>query len=113
MASDLNTPWEVSPATAAPAATAAAPRRQRSRAMWAAASLVALALLMAGGYFGWKLWSGDDGAADRFVITQVQRGDIEEVVTATGTLQPRDFVDVGTQVSGQIKKLHVEIGSAV
>ncbi len=43
----------------------------------------------------------------------VQRGDLEDLVSATGTLQPRDFVDVGTQVSGQIKVLHVEIGSAV
>jgi macrolide-specific efflux system membrane fusion protein len=43
----------------------------------------------------------------------VQRGDLEDTVTATGILQPRDYVDVGTQVSGQLKKLHVEIGSAV
>ena len=40
-----------------------------------------------------------------------QRGDLEDAVTATGILQPRDYVDVGTQVSGQLKKLHVEIGS--
>ena len=29
------------------------------------------------------------------------------------TLQPRDFVDVGTQVSGQLKVLHVAIGDRV
>ena len=34
-------------------------------------------------------------------------------MTATGILQPRDYVDVGTQVSGQLKKLHVEIGATV
>lgn len=45
--------------------------------------------------------------------TQVQRGDIEEVVTATGTLQPRDYVDVGAQVSGQLRRIHVEVGSEV
>src|SRR5690606_33032519 len=27
--------------------------------------------------------------------------------------QPRDYVDVGAQVSGQVKKIHVEVGSAV
>src|SRR5207253_8614274 len=37
----------------------------------------------------------------------------EDTVTATGILQPRDYVDVGTQVSGQLKKLHVEVGSTV
>ena len=34
-------------------------------------------------------------------------------MTATGTLQPKDFVDVGTQVSGQVKKLLVDIGAIV
>ena len=43
----------------------------------------------------------------------VQRADLEDTVSATGTLQPRDYVDVGTQVSGQLRKLHVEIGDRV
>jgi macrolide-specific efflux system membrane fusion protein len=53
--------------------------------------------------------------ADEVVYTTepVTRGDIENLVTATGTLQPRDYVDVGAQVSGQLKKLHVEVGSEV
>jgi macrolide-specific efflux system membrane fusion protein len=40
-------------------------------------------------------------------------GDIEDSVTAVGTLQPLQFVDVGTQVSGQLKKIHVAFGEAV
>jgi len=43
----------------------------------------------------------------------VSRGDIEDVVTATGMLQPRDYVDVGAQVSGQLTKIHIEVGSEV
>ncbi|MCL5255965.1 MAG: efflux RND transporter periplasmic adaptor subunit, partial [Gammaproteobacteria bacterium] len=39
--------------------------------------------------------------------------DIEVLVTATGRLQPRDFVDVGAQVSGQLDRLHVEVGDMV
>jgi macrolide-specific efflux system membrane fusion protein len=109
MASDLNTPWEVKPA---PAAVAARPRRGRGWLSWALAVLV-LAGLAAGGWFGWKAWFGGDSGAERFTTTPVVRGDIEDTVTATGTLQPRDFVDVGTQVSGQLKKLHVEIGNTV
>src|SRR5690606_29939489 len=43
----------------------------------------------------------------------VTLGNIEDSITALGTLQPRDYVDVGTQVSGQLLKLHVELGDQV
>lgn len=45
--------------------------------------------------------------------TLVIKGDIEEVVTAQGKLEPKEYVDVGAQVSGQLKKIHVEIGDIV
>lgn len=44
---------------------------------------------------------------------QAEVRDIEVLVTATGELQPRDFVDVGAQVSGQLERLHVEVGDEV
>lgn len=40
-------------------------------------------------------------------------GTIEDNVSATGTVQPLEFVDVGTQVTGQLRALHVAIGSIV
>ncbi len=43
----------------------------------------------------------------------VERGDIEKTVTAVGSLKPRDYVDVGTQVSGQLQKVLVAIGDRV
>ena len=75
----------------------------------------ACALLAAGGYYGWRAWSGgQDARAGTGRLTAVaRRGNLEDTVTATGTLQPKEFVDVGTQVSGQLKKLHVEVGAAV
>lgn len=42
-----------------------------------------------------------------------ERGSIEKVVTAQGRLQPREYVDVGAQVSGQVKRLLVSVGDAV
>jgi macrolide-specific efflux system membrane fusion protein len=83
--------------------------RRGTRAALGVAALLALGV---GGWFGWKAWSGDDEAA-RYTTAVAQRGDLEDSVTATGILQPRDFVDVGTQVSGQLKKLHVKIGDSV
>lgn len=53
-----------------------------------------------------------DGQA-RYQFATVTRGELEDVVTATGTLQPRNYVDVGAQVSGQLKKIHVTVGSEV
>ena len=39
--------------------------------------------------------------------------DITQVVQAAGVLQPRLKVDVGAQVSGQVKKIHVQLGQQV
>ncbi|MFS2055781.1 biotin/lipoyl-binding protein, partial [Variovorax sp. CT11-76] len=43
----------------------------------------------------------------------IARADIESSVTAVGTLQPRRYVDVGAQVSGQILRLAVQPGDRV
>jgi membrane fusion protein, macrolide-specific efflux system len=43
----------------------------------------------------------------------VARGDIEDSVSALGSLQPREFLDIGTQVSGQLKRVFVSVGDTV
>lgn len=43
----------------------------------------------------------------------VTRGDIEQTITSQGKLEPKEYVDVGAQVSGQLKKLAVEVGQDV
>jgi HlyD family secretion protein len=45
--------------------------------------------------------------------TVVTRADITNSVTATGTVEPIDKVDVGTQVSGVIKNIYVDFNSVV
>ena len=85
------------------------PARRATRAV----ALAAVLALAGGAVYGARAWTGRDDAAARYTVATVQRGDLEDAVTATGILQPRDYVDVGTQVSGQLKKLHVEIGSTV
>ena len=93
-----------------------APRRAPAR--WLrfgrpALVLAACALLAAGGYYAWRTWFGQGSASTALLTAVAQRGNLEDTVTATGTLQPKDYVDVGTQVSGQLKKLHVEVGAVV
>ncbi len=88
------------------------PQRRPSRRRLFAA-LAALALLFVGGALGWSRFAAGGSEAEGLQTAVVQRGDIEDLVTATGTLQPRDFVEVGAQVSGQITRIHVEVGSEV
>jgi macrolide-specific efflux system membrane fusion protein len=76
-------------------------------------SLAAAAVLAAGAYGAWQVWAAPSGRAQPVATVVVQRGDLEDTVSATGTLQPRDYVDVGTQVSGQLRKLHAHIGQPV
>lgn len=79
--------------------------RQTRRAL-----LVALGLIPVIAVAAWQIIPP---GRDPFVTVQVTRGDIESSVTALGTLQPRRYVDVGAQASGQIHKLHVEVGDVV
>lgn len=43
----------------------------------------------------------------------VQRLDIAKFIHATGQLQPMVRVEIGAQVSGQVRRLHVQLGQAV
>ncbi|MVF11836.1 efflux RND transporter periplasmic adaptor subunit [Ketobacter sp. MCCC 1A13808] len=61
---------------------------------------------------GW--WATSDSEPEHSGATvSVKRGDIEKVVTAQGSIQPRSYVDVGAQVSGQLNHLHVSVGDTV
>jgi len=84
------------------------PRRARRRLLWAG---LAVALLAAAGAFAYRQITGD--SVPTFKTAAVTTGDIEKSVTALGALQPKDYVDVGAQVSGQLKKVHVDIGDRV
>lgn len=72
---------------------------------------VVVMLLAAAGWWGWRQWSA--AAQPGYVTQTVAVGTLEKVVTALGSVQPKDYVDVGTQVSGQLRELHVQIGDTV
>lgn len=57
---------------------------------------------------------GSSGAAEDAPMTeQVKRGSVEETVLANGVLEPVQLINVGAQVSGQLKALHVSFGQTV
>lgn len=79
--------------------------RQTRRVVFAALCLIPVIAV--------ATWQFIPPGRDRFATVQVSRADIESSVTALGTLQPRRYVDVGAQASGQIHKIHVEVGDLV
>lgn len=74
--------------------------------------LFAAAAALVGGGWYWYTKNGQANQSGVQTVT-VTRGNIEEVVTSQGKLEPKQFVDVGTQVSGQLKRIHVDIGATV
>ncbi|MDH1702484.1 efflux RND transporter periplasmic adaptor subunit [Comamonas terrigena] len=70
-----------------------------------------VALAAASGIAGVLWWASRPHTA--YQTEAVARGDVEATVTAIGTLQPRRYVDVGAQVSGQITRLLVAPGTTV
>ncbi|MEJ2092913.1 MAG: efflux RND transporter periplasmic adaptor subunit [Syntrophobacterales bacterium] len=47
-------------------------------------------------------WQGDNGGSDGFRTAPVTKGDLQAVISATGTVEPEEVVDVGAQVAGKI-----------
>ena len=64
-----------------------------------------LVLVLAAGLSGAYLSSQSTGSAPRFRTTPVTRGNITAFVTTTGNLHAVITVQVGSQVSGQVKEL--------
>ena len=50
---------------------------------------------------------------NQFITAEVSRGDLEDSVLATGVLEATKMVSVGAQVSGQVKKMYVQLGDQV
>jgi HlyD family secretion protein len=86
-----------------------ADKPNRSWIKWTIVLLAVVAVIAGGiGYFK----SGKSAAPD-YQTAAVARGDLTNVVTATGALNPVKNVLVGCQVSGRISQLYVDYNSSV
>lgn len=71
--------------------------------------VIVLALLLLGYY----VFYGKNSNQMTYLTETVSRGDLQKTVIANGTVRSANRVEVGAQVSGQIKKIYVQLGQQV
>ena len=81
----------------------------QSRPWWLLAGSLLLILL---GWSAYRLWFAK-APAPPLITATVERGDLEDAVLASGTIQASRLINVGSQASGQVKKLYVQVGDIV
>jgi HlyD family secretion protein len=69
----------------------------------------ALAIIVLAGFYFW----GNQSAAAQYMTAKIERGNLRNTVTATGTLQAVTTVQVGSQASGTISALYADFNSVV
>lgn len=87
-------------------------RRSGSRKWMSRLVLGAALAAAAGGVWFWRK-KVSTPETPSYVTAPVERGDLRETVTATGTLSPLDSVEVGAEVTGRVTKVTVDINDRV
>jgi HlyD family secretion protein len=80
-----------------------------NRNRWIVALVVLVVAVL--GLWWWKAKSA--GSAPKYRTAEADRGSIESVVSATGTVRPVVQVEIGSQVSGTVDKLNADYNSRV
>lgn len=61
----------------------------------------------------WRPWRAGQDDLGQLTWGEVTQGDLEVVVSSTGTLEALDSVEVGTQVSGTLTEIHADFNDRV
>src|SRR5262245_57051658 len=72
-----------------------------------------LGILGAGGFFGYKYWKKSSSKPPEYRTALATKGELTQVVTATGQLNAVTNVQVGTQISGIILKIYADYNAHV
>jgi HlyD family secretion protein len=85
------------------------------RRWWQRSSLwigVGTVVLLAG---GWTYWQTQQKAkaAPVYVTEALKKGDLTLTVSANGTLQPTRSVNIGSELSGTVKRVHVDVNDRI
>ncbi|MDO5045841.1 efflux RND transporter periplasmic adaptor subunit [Campylobacter sp.] len=71
-----------------------------------------IAVLLACGYFIYEKYFKEE-RKDEFITSVAVRGNLNKNIDSNGEIYANELIDVGAQVSGQIKKLYVKLGDKV
>jgi HlyD family secretion protein len=85
------------------------PRWWKRSSLWI--GLAAL-LIAAGGFYYWQAQKTSK-AAPTYVTTELRKGSLTLTVSANGTLQPTRSVNVGSELSGTVKRVLVDVNDRV
>jgi HlyD family secretion protein len=81
----------------------------RRSALWAG---VVLVLLIAGGVWWWLARQAQN-AAPTYNTQPVARGNLTLTVTANGTIQPTRSINIGSELSGTVLKVNVDVNDRI
>ncbi len=81
----------------------------RRRALWAGLVLV----LLAGAGLWWWLARQAANAAPSYITQTVARGNLTLTVTANGTIQPTRSINIGSELSGTVLKVNVDVNDQI
>lgn len=87
------------------------PQKKRS-SRWLLRAVI-LVILAAGIWIAFRFWGGKSNVVTEFKTSPVTRGDVAQVITANGSLNPVQLVEVGSQISGSITEIKVDFNSSV
>lgn len=104
----MRSPTPVSDTITPEAASTRSPKLRRRRP-WLWPVLITLCIALAAGWYFLR----PKPFTVRLLTAPVVQGDLENSVLASGTVQARQLVNVGAQVSGQVRQLYVALGDPV
>jgi HlyD family secretion protein len=74
---------------------------------------VAIIVIVGGAILGYSLIKKGKSAEVQYRTETLAKGDIESLVVTSGTVNPVDIIEIGSQVSGKIEKLYADFNSEV
>ncbi len=84
-------------------------QKKRGRGGWIAGILC----LIIAGAIGYHFYGAGDGQQFDYTTQAAKTGDLQVIVTATGSIQPTDQVDISSELSGTVRKVNVTYNSPV